>query len=42
MGPVYMISLRECGSTLYRANNFDTPKITSTAGRFAERQQLEV
>jgi hypothetical protein len=28
-GRVYMVSLRECGSTLYRANNTDTLKITN-------------
>jgi hypothetical protein len=28
-GRVYMISLRDCGQTLYRANNPNTPKITS-------------
>jgi hypothetical protein len=28
-GRVYMISLRECGQTLYRANDPNTPQITS-------------
>jgi hypothetical protein len=28
-GCVYMISLRDCGSTLYRVNNTETPKVTN-------------